>query len=83
LRYSGAQWDAQIVPFIHAWRRSHASSSRLAKKLRLASVRIEYRHPAAQTAAEEGVAQWGRKRLMQLSLLEPLIEQAFEEVLQT
>lgn len=67
LSYTGAQWDSQMVPYINAWAEGAAA---------IASVDIEYIHPAVQRAYEEYQSVWSAKRLQQLNVVIPAVEAA-------
>ena len=60
LQFGGELWDAQIVPFVKAARWHGA---------KITSFEIEYSHPPEMKEDEEGVAEWGEKRLGQLNFL--------------
>ena len=60
LDFDGEMWDAQIVPFVHAARWHGA---------KVGVLELDYHHPPAMKAEEEGVAVWGEKRVMQLNFL--------------
>ena len=70
LNFDGELWDAQIVPFIRAFRWASA---------RVASLQVTYSHPSAMKKEEEGVALWSEKRLMQLNFLWKHVAVALKE----
>jgi hypothetical protein len=50
-------WDAQIVPFVRAARWHGAT---------VTTLELDYSHPTTMKTEEEGVSQWGEKRLLQV-----------------
>ncbi len=71
-------WDAQILPFIHAWFKTRSFDAFV--PVRLGVSYINYQHPLLQKLQEEGGVEWGRKRLKQLNILEPVISETFSQL---
>jgi hypothetical protein len=64
LGYAGTSWDAQMIPYVRGVRE---------QGWRIASVTVDFRHPAVMKEQEEGAAAWTTKRLTQLNLLFELL----------
>ena len=60
LNFTGEVWDAQIVPYVRAFRWHGASVEEL---------QVSYAHPPLMKREEEWVPAWSEKRLHQLNFL--------------
>ena len=72
LSYMGDSYDMQLVPLVRAHRWHKAKI--------VASMPIDYQHPAEMKRQEEGVPTWNEKRLLQLNFLFQHVGNAWEEV---